>query len=172
MTALSDPVINEPVIDTSDTNENARDSLQMEVDPQVWRVADSAPVTVTPPERVVRVETLRHFHLVRMTNLMWLATMMLEFIFAMRFILKLMDANPSAGFAVFVYNTSRLFLVPFFGLTATPSAHGAVLEIPTIIAMIVYAIWAWLIVHIVWVVFDEPVSPRRLRLGENRRVGR
>ena len=50
-----------------------------------------------------------------------------------------MAANPAAGFATFIYNMTAVFLTPFFGLTATPSANGSILEIPTLIAMLVYA---------------------------------
>jgi hypothetical protein len=50
------------------------------------------------------------------------------------------------------------FLLPFQGLTATPSAAGMVLEIPTLIAMLVYLLMAWVVVRLIWVLFDRPTA--------------
>lgn len=121
----------------------------------VQRNVDSMAMRTVHREQAARAVSWRQWQLNKATRLIWLATAMLEFLFMMRFVLKLIDANPSAGFAIFIYSVSRLFLLPFLGLTIMPSFGGAVLEIPTLIAMIVYAIWVWLIVRIVWVVFDE-----------------
>lgn len=70
--------------------------------------------------------------------------------------MKLLAANPDAGFAQFVYGMSEVFLLPFRGLAVTPSASGAVLEIPTLIAMLIYALVAWGVVRAVWVIFGGP----------------
>jgi len=40
------------------------------------------------------------------------------------------------------------------GLTVMPSADGAVLEIPALIAMVVYGVLYWLIIRVMWVIFD------------------
>jgi hypothetical protein len=45
-------------------------------------------------------------------------------------------------------------------LTATPSAAGMVLEIPTLIAMLVYLLMAWVVVRLIWVLFDRPTARR------------
>jgi hypothetical protein len=51
---------------------------------------------------------------------------------------------------------SYIFAWPFLGLTRTPSANGAVLEISSLIGMLVYALVAWAMVQLVWIVFDRP----------------
>lgn len=79
----------------------------------------------------------------------WLLLGMLEALLGMRVFLKLIAANPASGFAQFIYRVSDVFLLPFFGLTQTPSANGSTLEIFTIIAMIVYTILCWFAVYIV-----------------------
>jgi hypothetical protein len=48
---------------------------------------------------------------------------------------------------------SAWFLIPFNGLTITPSANGVVFEVPTIIAMAVYALAGWLLTQFIWLVF-------------------
>jgi len=84
----------------------------------------------------------------QLTAFLWLMIGALEALLALRFILKLMAANPSNAFARLIYGLSDLFVWPFVGLTATPSAMGIVVEIPTIIAMVVYAMLGWLVVSL------------------------
>ncbi len=99
----------------------------------------------------------RQYNLARITQIIWLVTGVLESVFTIRILLKLMAANPAAGFATFIYNMTAVFLTPFFGLTATPSANGSILEIPTLIAMLVYALLAWGIVRVLWITFERPL---------------
>lgn len=105
-------------------------------------------MSVTPTEQ--RVFTFK------LTQLVWLLFGLLEALIALRVLLKLIGANPANTFATLVYNLSSLFLWPFFGLTGTPSANGLVLEVPSIIAMFVYAVVAWVIAWIVWLVLYRP----------------
>lgn len=116
-------------------------------------------VRVTPvsEERVVRdVAVEQRLALVKVTQLIWLVAGVLEALIGIRVILKLIAANPNSGFARLIYGVTDLFLLPFFGLTITPSANGAVLEIPSIIAMLVYALLFWAIVKFIWLLFDQP----------------
>lgn len=81
----------------------------------------------------------------KIRQVLWFILALLEVLIGFRIFLRLIAANPNAGFANFIYTVSSPFLVPFFGLTNTPAAEGVVLEIPSIIAMIAYAILFWLI---------------------------
>jgi YggT family protein len=85
----------------------------------------------------------------QITALLWLLFGALEGLLGLRLILKLLASNPSNPFAQLVYGLSDLFVWPFIGLTVTPSAAGIVVEIHTIIAMVVYAILAWLVISLV-----------------------
>jgi hypothetical protein len=89
----------------------------------------------------------------RIIQVVWLGTLALEVLLGMRALIKLVAAYPEVPFANFVYSLSEVFLLPFLGLTITPSANGMVLEIPTIIAMLVYAIMGLLAVKLVWALF-------------------
>lgn len=144
---------NEPLINT---NDNEQEESTGESDLQIWRSPVDEPADVAWQESVARTHTLRHAYVLKVTQLVWLAAALLEFLFIMRFILKLMAANPSAGFAVLVYDVTAPFLAPFLGLIPAPAAGGAVLEIATLIAMVVYAVLTWLVIRVIWVVFDEP----------------
>ena len=78
---------------------------------------------------------------------------------ALRIGLKLIGANPASPFAVFLYGFTGFFLLPFAGLTATPAAGGMVLEISSVIAMVVYALLAWGLERLIWVIFYRPRAP-------------
>jgi hypothetical protein len=109
--------------------------------------------TQKEPERERRIFTFKA------TQVVWLLFGILEALIALRIGLKLIGANPSSPFAVFVYGLTSLFLFPFTGLTGTPSAGGMVLEISSVIAMVVYALIAWALERMIWVIFYRPRGP-------------
>jgi hypothetical protein len=92
----------------------------------------------------------------KITQLVWLFLGILEALLALRFVLKLIGANQASPIAVFIYGFTKLFLWPFAGLTGTPAAGAMVLEFTTLIAMVVYALIAWGIERILWVIFYRP----------------
>ena len=109
--------------------------------------------TQREPERERRIFTFKA------TQLVWLFLGILEALLALRFFLKLIAANAASPIAAFLYGLTDLFLWPFAGLTATPSAGGMVLEISTMVAMLVYALLAWGVERIIWVIFYRPRGP-------------
>ena len=114
-------------------------------------------------EIVVDEVAQRRIALARVSQLIWLAAGVLETLFAIRVFLRLIAANPNAPFAQMLYLFTGLFLFPFQGLTITPSVEGAVLEISTLIAMIVYALAAWAVVQLLWVIFYRTYTTSRNR---------
>lgn len=97
-----------------------------------------------------QVESLR-----KITQLIWLMFALLEGLIVLRILLKLIGANPSSPFAALTYAVTDLFLWPFFGLTSTPSVGSMVLEIPSLIAMLVYALVGWAVVKVLWLLFPQ-----------------
>jgi hypothetical protein len=89
----------------------------------------------------------------KVTQFIWLLFGGLEALIGIRAILMLIGANPANTFTAFVYQLSELFLWPFRNIVANPGFQNNVLEITSIIAMIVYALVAWAIVRLVWVLF-------------------
>ena len=92
----------------------------------------------------------------RISAFIWLMFGILISLIGLRVILKLIGANPGNLFAQLVYSFTDFFLWPFWGLTGNPSANGMVLEIPSIIAMVVYAIIAWAIAKLTWLLLYRP----------------
>jgi hypothetical protein len=109
--------------------------------------------TQNEPEREQRIFTFK------ITQLVWLLFGLLEALLALRFVLKLIAANPESPIAAMIYSFTSLFLLPFAGLTGTPSAGGMVLEISTVIAMVIYALIAWGLVKLLTVFFYRPRGP-------------
>jgi hypothetical protein len=99
----------------------------------------------------------------KLTQLVWLLFGLLEALIGLRVVLRLIAANPRNPFALLVYDLSYVFVWPFLGLARTPNANGAVLEISSVIAMFVYALIAWVIVQLVWILFDRPRSTTMVR---------
>jgi hypothetical protein len=95
----------------------------------------------------------RYEALAKMTQLIWLFTGSLEALIGLRVGLKLIAANPANPFAVLIYSLTDLFLWPFFGLTVTPAFENMVLEISSLIAMVVYAVLAWVLIRLLWLLF-------------------
>jgi len=105
------------------------------------------------PEREQRIFTFKA------TQLVWLLFGILEALIAFRIGLKLIAANPDSLIVAMIYGFTGLFLFPFQGMIATPTAGGMVLEISSMIAMVVYALIAWAIERTIWVIFYRPRGP-------------
>jgi YggT family protein len=91
--------------------------------------------------------------LVRLTGLIWLFFGVLDGLIALRFLLKLMAANPENPFAAFIYTITAPALWVFQGLTTSPSFEGIVIEFFDLIAIAVYALLGWVIVRALWLIF-------------------
>jgi len=105
------------------------------------------------PEREQRIFTFK------VTQLIWLFLGVLEALIALRIGLKLIGANPGSPIVALIYGFTNLFLFPFEGMTATPTAGGMVLELSSLFAMLIYALIAWAVERTVWVLFYRPRGP-------------
>jgi hypothetical protein len=107
--------------------------------------------------RVVRSSTLeQRLLLARITQLLWVLLGFLEALIGIRVGLRLIGANPGAFFTQVVYGLTDIFLWPFAGITNNPGVGAFQFEISSIIAMIVYALIAWGLTRLIWVLFYHP----------------
>jgi hypothetical protein len=122
-------------------------------------------------ERVVEdIGAERRSILSKVNQFIWLATGILEALIGMRFLLKLIAANPNSPFAAIIYNITDLFLWPFLNLTVSPAAsNGMVLEINALIAMIVYALLAWALTKFIYLIFT-PSRSRSVSVYQRDRI--
>ena len=105
------------------------------------------------PEREQRIFTFK------ITQLIWLFLGILEGLIALRIGLKLIAANPASPIVSLIYGFTHLFLFPFEGMTATPAAGGMVLELSSFFAMLIYALIAWAVERVVWLLLYRPRGP-------------
>jgi YGGT family protein len=93
---------------------------------------------------------------IKITRAIYLIFGLVEALLAIRFVLKALGANADAGFAQLMYGVTGPLVAPFRGLFGTPqAASGAVLEVHTLIALVIYALIAWLLVRGAWLAFGE-----------------
>jgi len=108
-------------------------------------------------EQVVRDVAAEHrLGLFQINRILWSLLVFLEILLALRFILRMIVANPNSGFAVLMYGITGVFVAPFNGLIATPISGGAPLEVTTLIAMAVYALIFLGVEYVIGLVVDRP----------------
>ncbi len=105
------------------------------------------------PEREQRIFTFKA------TQLIWLLFGILEVLIALRIGLMLIGANPSSPIVALIYGFTYLFLFPFTGLIASPTAGNMVLELSSLFAMLIYGLIAWALERTVWLIFYRPRGP-------------
>ena len=72
----------------------------------------------------------------------------IEALIAIRIILKLLAANPNAGFTSLIYSVTQTFVALFQGVFPVAATHDSVLELSSVLAIIVYALLAYVIVRV------------------------
>ncbi len=83
------------------------------------------------------------------SRIIWMIAGILLTLLTFRFVLALLGANPSNGFANFIYSASHPFVAPFFSLFGYNLHYGiSRFETFTLVAMAVYAIVAFGLVRI------------------------
>lgn len=84
---------------------------------------------------------------------------LLNTLLAFRLILKLTGASTSSGFVNFIYDSTRIFILPFEGIFSRGSAQGiettAIFEPATLVAILVYTILVLGIVKLIRIVSGE-----------------
>jgi hypothetical protein len=92
----------------------------------------------------------------RIVKIVYFLFAALEVLLTMRIVLHLISANPDSGFAATVNGLSTFFVAAFANLLPNPAFSAtSVFEITTVFAMIVYAIAAWLIGRVTWLVLSR-----------------
>jgi uncharacterized protein YggT (Ycf19 family) len=126
------------------------------------RATSTTSPTITPIQNVATPNAIvaRQANLLKAQQIIYSVLGVMEGLITIRFLLRLFAANPNAGFAQFIYGVTGPMLAPFYGLFATPQFEGSVLETTSIVAMVVYALIAWLIIRAMWLIFDKskPIS--------------
>ena len=84
----------------------------------------------------------------RGTQVVWAILCLIEVLLAFRFVLKLLAANPGAGFSKFIYGVTYIFAAPFLNVFRISHIEGSIFEWTTILAMFVYWLVAFGIIKV------------------------
>ncbi len=86
--------------------------------------------------------------LYRGAQVVWYGLYLIETLLAVRFVLKLLGANPNAAFSDLVYSLSYLFTWPFATVFRHDYVQGSIFEWSTLLAMLVYWLLATAIIKL------------------------
>lgn len=99
----------------------------------------------------------------RLTQLAWLVVSVVDLLIVTRFVLKLLDANAANSFVDFIYDVSYPFVRLFNGIVESPTFdNGAILDVPSIIALVVWTLVAGVLIELFWILFAGTGRTRRV----------
>jgi uncharacterized protein YggT (Ycf19 family) len=78
-----------------------------------------------------------------------------------RLVLKLLGANTASPFTQWIYGVSDFFLAPFHNLLPAIGTEHSQLEMSVIVAILVYALLAWVLARLVAIIFFRNVTVAR-----------
>ncbi len=104
--------------------------------------------------------------LYRGTQIVWYILGLIEVLLAFRFLLKLLGANPGAGFTSFIYGVTHIFAAPFLNVFRISQVAGKVFEWTTLLAMLVYWIVALGIIKLFLMSKDVSTPEAATKLNE------
>jgi hypothetical protein len=107
--------------------------------------------------------------LYRGTQIVWYILGIIEVLLAFRFVLKLLEANPSAGFSSFIYGITYVFAAPFLSVFKSARIDGSIVEWTTLLAMFVYWIVAIGIIKIFLMGISVSTPEAAVKLNEQER---
>ncbi len=106
------------------------------------------------------------------TGLIYFLFGLIEIAIALRILLKLLAADPNAGFSRFIYGVTGPFVAPFAGIVGEPAAsNGSVFELSSVLALIIYLLLSWIVAKLVQLLIDRPASGVSASRAVGRRTG-
>jgi uncharacterized protein YggT (Ycf19 family) len=111
------------------------------------------------PERQKRGDSVR-FAIGKLNDYLLWALMVLETMLALRFLLKLIGADPNNLFAGFLYALTDILLLPFLNIVPSPSIHRPYqsFEFSTLIGMLIYFLIVFALRRFFRLLVSEPES--------------
>jgi len=97
----------------------------------------------------------------RAVQLVYLIFGVIDGLLVIRLILKLLGANPTAGFSNWVYNVTAFFLTPFKNILPTFGTAQSQLEMSVLLAILVFALLGWALGRLLVIVFYRNVTVAR-----------
>jgi uncharacterized protein YggT (Ycf19 family) len=104
----------------------------------------------------------------RVNALLWLVADVIAGLIAIRFVLKLLAANPTNSFAQFIFQVTDALVAPFGGLlNSIGITSGSTVELVSLVAIVVYLLLAWVITSLIRILFASAGGSRRVTTVEH-----
>jgi len=125
-------------------------------------VTSGAPVGPPPPVVSESSEVVSGLNPARRAvELIYLIFGVIVGLLIIRLVLKVLGANPAAGFTSFDYNSTAFFLAPFRNLLPAVGNSQSQLEMSVVVAVFVYLLIGWVLARLVMIIFARNVSIAR-----------
>lgn len=95
----------------------------------------------------------------RVPQIVYLVAGIIDTLLIVRLVLKLLAANPAAGFSSLIYGVTAPFVALFVGVFPNAQNQGSVLDLAALLAIIVYGLLAWGIVRGIEVLQRRRAAP-------------
>jgi YggT family protein len=126
-----------------------------------------------PPVEEVETLDARRSEAAWTAQLIYFVFGVVEILIALRVLLKLIAANTGSGFTRFIYGVTGPFVAPFKNIVDSPTArNGAVFEVSSILAIVIYLLINWLIVRLLLILIERPGGWARLARARSWIVSR
>lgn len=86
----------------------------------------------------------------------------IEILLTLRFFLKLVGANPASPFGVFLFGLTDPLASPFVSLFPNPMIGAGEIEFTTLLALIVYPVFGWMIIRGIQLMFYREQGGQRV----------
>lgn len=96
----------------------------------------------------------------RAYQIIWYILGIVETLLLFRFVLKFFAANPLSPFVILVYTFTGVLVFPFWAIFPQVAVAGSVFDWSALVAMVVYFVVAYWIIHFLQVV--KPVSKKEI----------
>jgi len=139
-----------------------RRDRDIERDPTSGQVHERERVVSEGPQVPAESEVVSSFNPGwRAVQLVYLVFGVMDGLLLIRLVLKLLGANPHAGFSNWIYNVTDVFLGPFKNILPTIGNEQSLLEMSVVLAVLVYALLGWAIARLVTIIFYRNVTVAR-----------
>jgi uncharacterized protein YggT (Ycf19 family) len=86
----------------------------------------------------------------------------IEIVLTLRFFLKLVGANPASPFGAFLFGISDPLAAPFDSLFFNPQIGRSEVEFTTMLALIVYPVFGWILIRSIQLMFYREQGGQRI----------
>lgn len=98
------------------------------------------------------------------TQIIWFIFGAIEILLALRFVMKLLGANPLATFTDALYTITNVFVSPFTAVFRVTYQSGSIFEWTTLLAAFIYAVIAYGILNLLLMGQDVSTVEAAMRL--------